>query len=664
MIPNRKLLLATGAAWWCLTTAAPGNAADTVAEMGAPTAAAIPVEQFFRRSAIAEATISPDGRYVAVRQLSAKGRLELAIVDAAARTSKTIVSPANADVRMVYWVSEQRLVFTVNNLEHGGEIRNPGLYAIDRDGKQLQGLSPTIERDRSFAEDTHGPTPLQNGANDGFAPPANQYPVQIRYPDQEEPELARIDTRSGITTPVIVPRGTFAVVHDPSGKPQVATTSRKGRHAVFFRDGSGWNEVAQFDPEGADALNARLYVDNRFYVTARPGGDTRALYLFDLQNKKLAADPVIVAAGFDIDGGAIVDDKALLGYRFPTDAQATVWFDPVMKAVQEEVDRLLPATVNNISRGRSSQTPYVLIDAWAAQQQHQFSIYNRETKQRVMLAAPNQVLQAPLMAEMSMPRYRARDGLEMPIFVTVPQGTGDKKKLPTVVLVPSQPWSREASWAWDPEVQFLASRGYVVLQPQARGVQGFGARHASAGNAQWGLAMQDDLADAVRWAVAQGYTDPARVCIAGTGYGGYAAMMGLVKDPDVFQCGISWSGITDIGAMFNSGWDHFIRGDQKRNLARLLGDPRRDAERFRQTSPLANAARIKRPVLLAYGTTDKAVPYADGKKFYEAVKAGNPAVEWLSYTPAVEDWTTQKNRIDLWRHIEQFLGQHIGPKGN
>ena len=608
--------------------------------------------------------MSPDGRYVAVRQLSATGRLELAIVDVAARTSRAIVSPANADVRWAYWVSEQRLVFTVNNLDQDGEMRNPGLYAIDRDGKQLKGLSPTNERGRSFAEDTHTVQPLQSVSADGFAPPVDQAPVNVMYPDAEEAELARMNARTGITKPISVPRGTFAVLQDPAGAPQIVTASRRDRHIVFHRSGYSWDEVAQFDPESADVLRARLFVDGRLYVTARQGGDTRALYLFDLNNKKLAADPLITAPGFDIDGYAIVDDKGLLGYRFPTDAQATIWYDPAMKAVQEEVDRLLPATVNNISRGRSSQTPYVLIDSWAAQQQHQFSVYNRETKERVMLAAPSTVLQPHLMAEMSMPRYRARDGLDIPVYVTLPEMAGDKKKLPAVVLVASQPWSREASWEWDPEVQFLASRGYVVLQPQARGVQGFGARHASAGNAQWGLAMQDDLADAVRWSVAQGYTDPARVCIAGTGYGGYAAMMGLVKNPDVFQCGISWSGITDIDAMFASGWDHFIRGDKERNLARLLGDPRRDAERFRLTSPLANAARITRPVLLAYGTTDKAVPYADGKKFYEAVKAGNPAVEWLSYTPAVEDWTTQKNRIDLWRHIEQFLGQHIGPKGN
>jgi dipeptidyl aminopeptidase/acylaminoacyl peptidase len=172
--------------------------------------------------------------------------------------------------------------------------------------------------------------------------------------------------------------------------------------------------------------------------------------------------------------------------------------------------------------------------------------------------------------------------------------------------------------------------------------------------------MQDDLADAVRWSVAQGHTDPARVCIAGTGYGGYAAMMGLVRDAEVYRCGISWSGITDLAAMTSSSWSHFIRGDQERTLARLVGDPDRDAAQFKRTSPLENAARITRPVLLAYGTTDKAVSYRQGKKFYEAVRAGNPAAEWLSYTPTVADWTTQKNRIDLWRHIEQFLGKHIG----
>jgi dipeptidyl aminopeptidase/acylaminoacyl peptidase len=647
MTPNRILLLAVHAALVLCTGAA--HAADS--------AAAIPVEQFFQRPAIAGATMSPDGRYVAVRRLSAHGRIELAIVDVAARKSKPIVSVRNADVRRAYWVSAQRLMFTVDNLDQDGELGSPGMYAIDRDGKNQTALSPTIELGRSFAEDTRSTAPLQGNTASGFALPGEEIPVTQRFGSRSEP--ARMDTRTGATRSVDAPDGTFALLQDAGGVERIATASDNGKYTVYRREGSRWNALASFEPDSADAFEPALYVGDNLYVIARNGGDTKEFYRYDWKNKKLVQPSLIVAPGFDVDGSVVVDDKAMLGYHFATDGEAAVWFDPAMQALQQEVDQLLPGTINSISRGRQSETPYVLINSWSDRQDHQYSVYNRETRERVLLAAPGTVFQPAKMATVSMVRYPARDGLEIPLYLTVPAGA-EKKKLPTVVLVGSQPWSREAAWDWNAEAQFLAARGYVVLEPQARGTRGFGARHASAGNKQWGLAMQDDLADAVRWSVAQGHTDPARVCIAGTGYGGYAAMMGLVRDAEVYRCGISWSGITDLAAMTSSSWSHFIRGDQERTLARLVGDPDRDAAQFKRTSPLENAARITRPVLLAYGTTDKAVSYRQGKKFYEAVRAGNPAAEWLSYTPTVADWTTQKNRIDLWRHIEQFLGKHIG----
>ncbi|RLM51473.1 S9 family peptidase, partial [Halobellus sp. Atlit-31R] len=149
-------------------------------------------------------------------------------------------------------------------------------------------------------------------------------------------------------------------------------------------------------------------------------------------------------------------------------------------------------------------------------------------------------------------RYKARDGREIPALLTVPPGGG--KNLPLVVLVHGGPFVRGNSWGWDAKTQFLASRGYAVLEPEFRGSAGFGTRHFKAGFKQWGLAMQDDLADGVRWAVGKGIADGARVCIAGASYGGYATLMGLVKDPDLYKCGINWVGVTDINLLYNGGW--------------------------------------------------------------------------------------------------------------
>jgi dipeptidyl aminopeptidase/acylaminoacyl peptidase len=276
--------------------------------------------------------------------------------------------------------------------------------------------------------------------------------------------------------------------------------------------------------------------------------------------------------------------------------------------------------VNTISRGGRSDTPYVLVDTHSDVQDHGYLLYNTITKKQTLLGEAHPDIDATSMSRMEMVRYKTRDGAQVPLFITVPSQS-EKKKRPTVVLTGSQQFQRNGYWQWNAEVQFLASRGYVVLQPEARGIGGYGQRHASGGQT-----AQDDIADALKWAEAQGYTDPARVCIIGTAYGGYAAMMELVQHPDIYQCGVSWSGMVTHA-----------------------------------DAPLLDKAKhITKPVLLAYGKDDQSVPQAQGRKLYEAIHAANASAEWISYDSTVEDRKTLNNRIDLWRRIEAFLAKNIG----
>jgi dipeptidyl aminopeptidase/acylaminoacyl peptidase len=257
----------------------------------------------------------------------------------------------------------------------------------------------------------------------------------------------------------------------------------------------------------------------------------------------------------------------------------------------------------------------VLIDNYSDIENHAYILYNTDTKQQILLGETTPDIAADRMARISMVRYKARDGLSIPAYLTLPNGA-TRKKLPTVVLLGAQAHRRNGSWQWNAE----------VLQPEPRGVSGFGHAHYEAGINQSGRAVQDDIADAVKWAVAQGHTDPARVCVAGIGYGGYASMMALLRDADVFKCGINWSGLTTC-----------------------------------QDNPDdARLKEIKRPLLLAYGTDDEGDKYKQALALYKSIKAANPQAEWLEYTSTVEDWKTQKNRIDLWQRIEDFLARQIG----
>jgi dipeptidyl aminopeptidase/acylaminoacyl peptidase len=237
------------------------------------------------------------------------------------------------------------------------------------------------------------------------------------------------------------------------------------------------------------------------------------------------------------------------------------------------------------------------------------------------------------------------------------------KNLPLVVLVHGGPYVRGVSWDWNPEVQFLASRGYAVLEPEYRGSTGYGYALFRAGWKQWGLKMQDDIADGARWAIAEGYADAKRICIAGGSYGGYATLMGLINDGDLYKCGIDWAGVTDINLMYDGNWtaaSDLSEEWKEYGMPVLVGDQVNDAAQLKATSPLENAARIRQPLLLVYGGSDLRVPLYHGKKFYNAVKQTNPDVEWVVYDEEGHGWGLPKNRMDFWSRVEKFLDKNIG----
>lgn len=238
--------------------------------------------------------------------------------------------------------------------------------------------------------------------------------------------------------------------------------------------------------------------------------------------------------------------------RYTTDAEVTHWFDTDMNAQQAEVDRLLPSTANVLTPARRGTAPHTVVRAFSDRQPPQFLLYHRGTKKLLRLGAAHPDIRPAQMGAGDFVRIQARDGLPIPAYLTLPPGE-QNTKLPLVVLVHGGPWARGAAWGWDAEVQFLASRGYAVLQPEFRGGTGFGQKHFKAGFKQWGQTMQDDLADAARWAIAQGVADPKRVAIAGASYGGYAALMGLVKDPDLFRCAVNWVGVSDLNLLYSAG---------------------------------------------------------------------------------------------------------------
>ena len=356
--------------------------------------------------------------------------------------------------------------------------------------------------------------------------------------------------------------------------------------------------------------------------------------------------------------GLIFDRRKnrVVGLGYQADRPGFVWFDDEWARLQKAIDDALPGRVNAISRADTR----ALVTSYSDTDPGTFYLFDIEHRKLEYLATRRPQIKPEAMPARLPVRYAARDGLEIPAYLTLPKGKAPKD-LPLVVVVHGGPYVHGATWAWSAEPAYLASLGYAVLEPAFRGSTGWGSKLFLAGWKQWGFAMQDDLDDGMDWLVSRGIVDPKRTCIMGGSYGGYAVMMGLARDPDRWRCGINFVGVTDINLMFDIAWSDFAYSDFIRYTAKdMIGDPDKDAARLKAASPLENAARIKAPVLMVYGAQDRRVPLVFGEKMRDALRARGTPVEWEVYSDEAHGFLLEKNRYDFYGRVATFLEHQLG----
>lgn len=661
-----------------LPLSAAGAAPDAPAQ-GAVTAP--PLAAFFGNSSFGGALLSPSGRYLAARSGAPGRRMILAVIDLQTSTPKVVAAFNDADIGHIAWVNDERLAFDVTDRDvgPGDTFLGAGLYAVNRDGSNLRQLA--ARAGQGFTTDSASLTGArllpwytflmgQDSAQDSDSIYVTSYDVDDRqYFHVRNVNLLSLNTVTGKAT--VVPRPGHGNIDgwmlDRQGKPRLAFGHDRDLSTIYYLDPANdqWRTLTTYHTftGGKDAIAPEDFgPDGTLYVSARDGHDMRSLYAFDYKTGKIQPEPLVETKGYDFAGGMITNRTRLLGVRYLTDAHGTAWFDPAMKALQDKVDKLLPGMVNLISPARSADAPGMLVRSYSDVQPVIYLLYNKQTGQLNKIGESRPNIDSRHMGHQQVLRYKARDGLEIPATLTLPPNASKGARLPMVVLVHGGPYQRGRSWGWDAESQFLASRGYAVLEPEFRGSTGFGARHFTSGWKQWGLAMQDDIADGTRWAIAQGIADPKRICIAGADYGGYATLMGLSRDPDLYRCGVEWVGMTDIQLLYDEHWRFAGLSNEWKayGMPEMVGDPVKDAAQLAATSPLQQAARIHQPLLMAYGGVDRRVPISHGKKFYDAVSRTNKNVEWIEYDEEAHGWSLPKTRIDFWGQVESFLDKQIG----
>ena len=614
---------------------------------------AIPLEDFFRDFTFDEIEVSPDGSKVAALS-KWKEHLNLYVIDLKTKRPIQLTGLTTQDVIGVRWVGNNRLVFTGRDDGYG----TGGLFAIDADGRNSTALAASIEQQVRAGSRA----PRLTEFLDYFGDSADEILVTSNERREFDPDVYRMNVRTGVKRIVAHNPGDIRTwVADNRGAVRAGFGERGREQFLIYRDsaGSEWREVKRWDflkggmlPLAFDQANRLLYVRSVF------GRNTAAICLFDPATGEIVKE-LFANDTYDADHVILSRvDKSLLGFFYDGEKPQIVWTDDRMKNLQRLVDQELPDTWNVFS-SHSLDNTWVVVSAATDRNPGTFYLLNTKELAMEKLVSRADWIKPSRMAEMKPISYRARDGSTIHGYLTLPPGK-EPHGLPLIVNPHGGPWVRD-SWGFRPEVQFLANRGYAVLQMNFRGSTGYGGKWLEAGYGQWGLAMQDDITDGVKWAINQGIADPKRIAIYGASYGGYATMAGLAFTPELYRCGINYVGVTDIELLLKTipkGWE-FVRAQ----LEVTTGNARKDRERLEATSPLLHADRIRAPVFFAYGELDDRVDMKHATRLASQLRKNHVPVEWMVRSDEGHGFRHWKNTVDLYRTMEKFLADHLAPGG-
>lgn len=634
---------------------------------GVATAEPLPIEAFLKRPAFTDMKISPDGKHLAATVPLDDDKNVLVVLD---RKSMDVTASmrmrGREQVDDFAWVSDSRLV--VSAAQKSGMLDQPRptgeLFAINADGSQMKTLfgyragdsvgsrigKPTSEYASAFLIDT------------------------VRDSDDEVIVLVRpwAQSRSSDVHSEARSMNVFT-----GATKQIARSPRP--HAFMMSDRSANIRLS---------ISATPGGDQQVHVRSAAGGDWRLLHdesvagyaisplAFDADGTHfLASREHVTGPGsvvrVEIEGGrqaqvlqpGTVDPGRVIFGAAHGHAVAVQFDDGKPDIAVLEADTRDARLALAVRRAFPDQFAYVtsytrdgslgLVHVYSDRNSGEFYLLHVADMKMHFLAASREWLDPQVMSEVRPVSLKARDGTPLHGLLTLPRGR-DAMKLPLVVNPHGGPHGIRDYWDFNEEAQLLASRGYAVLQVNFRGSGGYGRGFERAGYRQWGGKMQDDIADAVRWTISEGFADADRICIYGASYGGYAALMNAARYPDLYQCTIGYVGVYDLNLMFNEG--DIRESIYGRNyLARVLGN-----EQLAANSPVTYAGSIKMPVMLIHGSEDIRVPQTHADRMRSALReAGNDPV-WLIERREGHGFYNLPNRVRLYTQLLAFLDEHIG----
>lgn len=423
-------------------------------------------------------------------------------------------------------------------------------------------------------------------------------------------------------------------------------------------------EIKVLDPETNELRTAWEYTQfkdpditplgfgksNELYLLADYEGK-QALYKADISKPGYPKELIVSSPNYDIDGSLIYSHKYknVVGLYYNDGDEKSIYWEPEFKAFQAGLNKAMPTTVNYIASLSDDATKYVLFSS-SPTMPGTYSVGDRTTKNLSFLAEYYPGLNETVLSEKQLLTYKARDGLAIEGYLTLPKNY-NQKPIATILLPHGGPMTEDGK-SFDKFSAFLASRGYAVFQPNFRGSSGYGHDFMMQAIGGMGLAMQDDLEDAVKFLVAEKYADPQKVCIVGASYGGYAAMMGATKTPDLFKCAISFAGISDVKKLRSN----MRRYANEKTFKKQIGD---DIEQLENTSPINMVDKIKIPLLLIHGNADTVVLVEQSRSMADALKKAKKKYQYIELDEGSHYLDYLPHRKQTFEAMESFLKKNL-----
>jgi len=597
----------------------------------------LPLRDFFRNAEQAGHQISPDGRFLSYTAPYER-RMNVFVRPLAGGEATRVTSETARDISGYFWKGN-RIVYVK---DFGGD-ENFHVVVADLDGSALKDLTPGENVRAEIVDDLEDDD--------------NHLILSHNRRDAEVFDVYRVDLRSGAETLIAQNPGnitSWGTDHD--GKLRVAGSTDGVDSTMLYR-ASEDDEFAPILTTNFKESVAPLFFtfDNKqLYVASNRGRDKTALFVFDPATAQ-EGELLVESPEVDVEGLTYSRKRRVLTTaRWVTAKTQRKFLDVRTEAMFRDVEAKLPGYEIEFTSADKAEDKFI-VATFSDRTRGKRYLYDRLTKQLMFLADVTPWLREDDLALMTPVQYTSRDGLTIHGYLTLPKGV-PAKNLPVVINPHGGPWARDM-WGFNPEVQFLANRGYAVLQMNFRGSVGYGRKFWEASFHQWGLTMQDDITDGVQWLVGQGIADPKRVAIYGGSYGGYATLAGLAYTPDLYAAGVDYVGVSNLLTFLKSippYWKPFLD-----MFSEMVGDMTRDEALLRAASPVFHADRITAPLLIAQGAKDPRVAKNESDQMVEAMRKRGVEVEYIVKDNEGHGFHNEENRFEFYEAMERFLGKHL-----